>query len=62
METATISSTAETLKKLEKFKFEISQKTGRETITFNIEDIDIEKDKMFKCNLPDVIDLLLVSF
>jgi hypothetical protein len=47
METATISSTAETLKKLEKFKFEISQKTGRETITFNIEDIDIEKDKMF---------------
>jgi hypothetical protein len=47
METATISSTAETLRKLEKFKFEISQKTGRETITFNVEDIDIQKDKMF---------------
>ena len=47
METATITSTAETLQKLEKFKNEISQKTGRETVTFNIEDIDIQKDKMY---------------
>lgn len=47
METTTITSTADTLKRLEKFKFEISQKTGRETVTFNVEDIDIEKDKMY---------------
>jgi hypothetical protein len=47
METTTITNTADTLKKLEKFKFEISQKTGRETVTFNVEDIDIEKDKMY---------------
>lgn len=34
METATISSTAETLRKLEKFKFEISQKNGQRNDNF----------------------------
>ena len=47
MEVKTMTSTADTLHKLEKFKKEISTKTGRETISFNVSDIDIDKDKMY---------------
>lgn len=47
MEVKTISSTADTLHKLEKFKNEISTKTGRETVSFNVSEIDIDKDKMY---------------
>jgi hypothetical protein len=47
MEVKTMTSTADTLHKLEKFKKEISTKTGRETVSFNVSDIDIDKDKMY---------------
>ena len=42
----TMSSTAETLQRLEKFKEQIKKEKTSEVISFNISDIDINRDKM----------------
>lgn len=47
-----MTNTAETLQTLQKFKTELEEKTGNEWITFNVDDIDIQKDAMYLKELP----------